>query len=220
MSNVDKFLESYSTFYRKLSESGQQRFAGRMMAFVEEKEWLGRQVELGLVEKSKIASAAVQLTFGLHEFLLPHFKTIVVYPKAFTPPEREGARHGEVHPGGAVVLSWQAFAFGMGVEDDGKNVALHEFAHALNLSDQMDKEVDRHFEGYWDTWLAAAKRQLKTDPQSMAWMIASRTVPNVEELFAVTVEHFFERPLEFAQQTPEYFSHTARLLNLDPVKPG
>lgn len=119
--------------------------------------------------------------------------------------------------GGAIVLSWKAFEEGISNQKDSYNVALHEMAHALNLTDLMGKDVDPLFSEYFDKWYVHARKLLKKLPEEDTFFrkYASK---NIQEFFAVGVEHFFEQPEEFKNTYPEFYRQFVYLLNQDPLQ--
>jgi Mlc titration factor MtfA (ptsG expression regulator) len=88
---------------------------------------------------------------------------------------------------------------------DGRNLGLHEMAHALRLENAIRNEEY----GFLDddilmTWTDLCYRKLKNEYGESDFFRAYATA-NSQEFFAVAVENFFERPTEFRDWHPNGF---------------
>jgi Mlc titration factor MtfA (ptsG expression regulator) len=96
---------------------------------------------------------------------------------------------------------------------------LHEFAHALWLEHKLvgheyvvlDEKWIKRFEDY----AAAEMKSLHSNEQHFFRRYAFESM---EEFFAVAVENFFERSLQFQQEQPELYVILANLFKQDPMK--
>ena len=93
-----------------------------------------------------ISAAAIMLSFGLNNYLLPHFKFIHIFPAEFigvNPFLRVLA--GNVS-GRSIRISWKHFLEGYQFPNDGENVGLHEMAHAYYFQNfETSKNPDENF---------------------------------------------------------------------------
>ena len=114
--------------------------------FVAEKHWEGCE-GLKVTEEMKvtIAGLACLMLLGVEDYYFDNVRTILVYPEIFSRKTSDGInsnqvqhRSGEAWQGGPIVLSWRDALHGGRNEDDGRNVVIHEFAHAL---DGLDGEM-------------------------------------------------------------------------------
>jgi Mlc titration factor MtfA (ptsG expression regulator) len=216
--SIPNILASRFPYYKNLSSPGKAKFILRVKEFIESKDIEGRNgLEITRTIEVLVAASAIQLTFGLNNYLLSHFKKIIIYPDKFYSQLSKSNNVGEVNMGGAIVLSWKAFEEGISNQNDSYNVALHEMAHALNLTGIMGKDVDPLFSAYFDKWYVHARKLLKKLPQENGFFrkYASK---NIQEFFAVGVEHFFEQPQEFQKTYPEFYRQFTFLLNQDPLQ--
>ncbi len=217
---MEPVLLKHIDFYRHLSPVAKVKFLYRCAAFMQRKRFIGKE-ELEITEEMKvlISAAAVQLTFGLREFQLQHFNTIIVYPGVYTSP-LTGANHlGETSIKGVIVLSWQHFLEGYQSNSDKINLGLHEMAHALDLS-RMVKASDPFFHAYFVKWHAVAGDTFNEVNQEEEHFLRKYSGTNDREFFAVSVEHFFEDPQEFKKNLPHLYRHLSILLRQDPVALG
>jgi Mlc titration factor MtfA (ptsG expression regulator) len=218
MYSIHNILASRYSYYKNLSNSGKEKFLLRVKEFIETKDIEGRNgLEVTQTMEVLIAASGIQLTFGLDNYLLQHFKKIIIYPDKFYSPYSKTHNVGEVNTGGVIVLSWKAFEEGIANQRDSYNVALHEMAHALNLTDFLGKDVDPLFSAYFDKWYVHARKLMRKLPGEDTFFrkYASK---NIQEFFAVGVEHFFEQPEEFQNAYPEFYKQFTYLLNQDPLQ--
>jgi Mlc titration factor MtfA (ptsG expression regulator) len=124
-----------------------------------------------------------------------------------------------VNPGlRIIVFSWRGIAEGMKILDDGINLLLHEFAHALWLEHKLvghqytvlDPQGIEQFEKYAEKEMANLNANEKHFFRKYAF-------ENIEEFFAVAVENFFERTQQFHQEQPELYRILANLFKQDPL---
>jgi MtfA peptidase len=215
---IDHILTENFSYYRNLSVMQKTKFRKRVEEFIKAKSFEGRQkLEVTWQMKVLISSAAIQLTFGLDEYILPYFSRIIIYPQKYLSPETGTFNRGEVHTKGILVLSWEDFSKGYGNEDDKLNVGIHEFAHALNLSDMMNEPTDGFFAAYFDKWYAYARIELDRIRKGESVFFRRSSIQSIPEFFAVSLEHYFEEPESFKEDRPELYYHTCRLLNQDPA---
>ena len=188
--------------------------------FIAEKFWEGCE-GLDVTDEMKvtIAAQASLLLLGVEGFYFDNVTTVLVYPTAFSRSSRDGSpasyRAGEAWQGGPIVLAWDSVLKGGRNEDDGHNVVVHEFAHALDgLDGEMGGSItfgDRETDAQWTQLVRTefeALRLAKT--QGRRTLIDHYGATNPAEFFAVSAETFFEQPHELRAEHPELF----RLLKL------
>ncbi|HSZ24572.1 MAG TPA: zinc-dependent peptidase [Cytophagaceae bacterium] len=216
-SSIKQTLGDEFPYYKKLSDNEKIRFENRVKAFIEEKTFEGRK-NLEITDKIKIlvSATAIQLTFGHDYFLFEHFKLIIIYPEKYHSQYDQTYHVGEANSRGVIVLSWKDFYAGIKVDFDGKNVGLHEFAHALLISEVTGKYVDDYFSDYLEKWLVAGEAYLRANKYTHKHFFRQYAVTNIHELFAVGVEYFFEKPNEFLLNEPDFYKIFSLTLRQDP----
>jgi Mlc titration factor MtfA (ptsG expression regulator) len=216
----DNILQQYFPYYKNLSTALRERFLKRTLTFMSVKEF--KFVELGEEEHMSllISASAVQLTFGIDQYLLDYFKTIYVMRSTYHYGLFNVPFEGHVN-GQGIYLSWNNFMKAYADYSDGDNVGLHEMAHALSyvnftVDDGADEEFKQRFRQFSKTGRPTFAR-VKDGEISFLGNYAGT---NYEEFWAVCVEHFFEQPAVFKEQLPELYNAMCRLLNQDLLTPG
>ncbi len=151
---VRAVLRQHFGYYQRLSPDQQQEFERRVIRFVRKKQFIGRGMEITFPIRVLVAAAAVQLTFGLPELVLQHFKRILIYPDNYYSTITQQYHKGEVNPAAqAIVLSWKNFTEGYAQSDDSLNLGLHEMAHALEIENLIyNDEYDFLSPAVWEQW--------------------------------------------------------------------
>jgi Mlc titration factor MtfA (ptsG expression regulator) len=210
-------LKQKNSYFRNLSSDGQQRFLTRVLDFMENKKFVGRE---GLVVTDEIrlliSASAVQLTFGFREYSIAHLHTINVFPRVFYSRLYETSFKGLTTTGGVISLSWDDFREGYADETDKMNLGLHELAHALNVDWDQANGYDSHLFTQYEKWKVVAKRELEELKAEGKGFLRKYASINLNEFFAVCIEHFFEAPADFRKQLPELYAQTVFMLNQDP----
>lgn len=215
---MPELLNRYSSYYRKLPLKYRPEFEKRVKQFIQLKKFEARNISITDEIKVTLAAYAVQLSFGYKELVsFEHFHTILVYPKPYLSTITKKEHKGEVNGRGYIVLSWRDVVRGGADETDGVNLALHEFAHALHLENDIQNE-SYNFLSEYDLnvlWSLAEfeKEDIKDNNNSFLRAYASS---NKNEFFAVCIENFFERPKELQQTHPTIYTKLVRLLKQDP----
>lgn len=168
--------------------------------------------------KVLISSSAVQLTFGFPKVNLSWFRYILIYPDTFFSNVNQQHHKGEVNPKAkTIVLSWKYFVEGY-LKPDGRNLGLHEMAHALRLENRiMNEEYNFLDHEVLEEWEARAKHTMREIKSGSEDFFRKYGSANNEEFFAVAVENFFERPVEFKEKHHKTYNTMCQLLRQDPV---
>ena len=213
------FLENHFTFYQKLPERSKKVFVNKVARFMSSKEFIARQMDEVTDEmKVLISASAAQLTFGFRGITFPYFYKIFVFPDTFYNHENKAYHRGEVNPKlKAIALSWKDFVQGY-MNKDGRNLGLHEMAHALRLENRIANNehnfLDDTLLKEWEEHASKTMREINNGSETF---FRSYGGANNEEFFAVAVENFFERPVEFKRMHPLTYETLSRLLRQDPV---
>lgn len=198
--------------YQLLSENEQARLRDDLRIFIDDKYWEGGGgLELNDEMKVTIAAQACLLTLNIDHDYYKRVRTILVYPNAFMVPERRQGRGGIISEGGInsgeawfrgpVILSWaDAHGGGRGATG-GRNLVLHEFAHALDMMDGLVNGTpplkDRQQYIQWHDVMTNEYQQLVQRAQrGEPTLLDQYGATNVGEFFAVATECFFQRPVE------------------------
>lgn len=216
-----QLLANSFPYYRQLSPENKLRFEQRVHQVMHKK-----HITVSLVDTSSwfvelvFASSLVQLTFGLPAFTLPHFKVIRILPDSFPlTPKGKATHQGLVSPTGVILLSWKHLKEGIKDPGDAFALGLHELAHALYIENFIPNSEDDFFsDRQLDRWKAVAEDTLEEVREGRQTLLRQYAGTNVDELFAVSVEYFFERPQALRQAHPDLFEALSSLLNQDPAR--
>jgi Mlc titration factor MtfA (ptsG expression regulator) len=215
---IHRLLTYLLPYYQNLSKDGKRRFISRVIHLLPQKKFIARDgAKVTLEKQIVILSALVQLTFGLKSFAVRRFSRIILYPKVFYSRLIERHVKGLTVGTGNVLLSWYDTFKGMHHPSDNYNLALHEWAHAFQLNHKMDDVGWVYFrlENHMQT-IDPFYRRIKKIKDEKHYLRAY-AFTNVEEFFAVCVEHFFETPQAFIKEEPELYNKLCKLLNQDPL---
>ena len=238
-------LERRVAFYRGLAQDDRARFEREVQLFLGEQRVYalgapggGPAVDLTREHTVLIAAGAATLLLGRPEWRLPTTRDIVVYPGSFDQGTYEVSpmAHtlGLVHAQGPILFSLPALlaAYPEQVEGapdadrPGHNVAVHEFAHVLDFLNNDGRAggvptmLSAPTQQRWHQQLSEERERLlmgasildpyglKTDPMGRG---------NDAELFAVSVEAFFQSPLRLRALHPRLYTLLAEFFNQDPA---
>lgn len=216
-----RFLNHKYSYYTNLPWPKKLKFLRLVRDHYEYFEFIPRNdVNLTRAMKAIICCGASQLVFGLPRESLTYFEKIIVYPDYYNSKYTHKRHKGEVNPGlRVIVFSWRGVMEGLDRPDDGLNLLLHEFAHALWLEHKLmhhqykvlNEDVIEEFEK-----LAAAEMtELHANEQHFFRRYAFKSI---EEFFAVAVENFFERPETFSKELPHLYTVITKILKQDSLQ--
>jgi len=172
--------------------------------------------------KAIISAAASQLAMNLPPECFTFYKSIVVYPDYYTSFYTQRVHKGEVNPGfRLIVFSWRGIEESLEPVNDGLNLLLHEFGHALWLENKLMHQEYKVFDpGLIERFEQQAEREMASMQANEAHFFRRYAFNNIEEFFAVAVENFFERPARFKQEVPGIFDTMSRLFGQLPPQPA
>lgn len=216
---VRNVLSRYSYYYRKLNADNRQRFESRLAELLLHLQFSanGSDEDIPLEMKIVIASAQIQLTLGLEQFLPVNYDQVIAMRSAYRVPEFENRLAGHVDPNHSTIyLSWQHVRYGFLVPDDAINVALHEFAHWLDLENKIQPH-EYLCQIEYSQWREHAHKKMLEVRDRKNNFLKDYSGRNMLEMFAVSVEAFFEQSQLFREKLPELYQSLAELLNQDPT---
>ena len=217
-SKVRGYLEKYFSFYKSLPPKSKKTFEKRVAYFISCKDFVPREMsEVSWEMKALISASAIQLTFGFPRVHLSYFRYILVYPEQFFSEANQQFHQGEVNPQAkTIVLGWKHFVEGY-LENDGRNLGLHEMAHALRLENRvMNHEYIFLNENVLNSWEEQATKAMQEIKNGTEDFFRDYGAADREEFFAVAVENFFERPVAFSEKHPNLYATLSDLLRQDP----
>jgi Mlc titration factor MtfA (ptsG expression regulator) len=227
----------YFPHYRYLNDGEKRRLERMVQVFIEEKrfEGLGGQV-LDDEVRVLVAAQACLLILELSHDFYRKVESILVYPSTVLRPEPLfGDRHthgelapeeypllGEAHPGGPVILAWDAVKHGAVHPDDGLNVVFHEFAHKLDMLDgEADGVPPLKSKAEYKIWHEVCEREYnhlaRRTNRGLESFLDDYGATHPAEFFAVATEYFFEKSGEMKRRRPKLYGVLSGFFRQDPA---
>jgi Mlc titration factor MtfA (ptsG expression regulator) len=207
----------------------------QITVFVAEKDFVGCG-GFAIDDEVRVTIAAQACLLTLNRRLsqcYPALRRILVYPGPFfvnrsvpdaygIVAEQRAVMIGESWSQGRVVLSWPDVVAGAAIDDDGRNVVIHEFAH------QLDQETgpangapllpSRQRYDIWSNVLGNAYDRLREDlAAGRPTLLDAYAATSPAEFFAVASEVFFEQPDRLAGAEPALYAELRDFYKLDPA---
>ncbi|HUR65745.1 MAG TPA: zinc-dependent peptidase [Chitinophagaceae bacterium] len=217
----DHWLSKYNPYYNSLPAELKKRFIYRVRQFMGSKQFYFHAMVEEEYMPVLISAAAVQLTFGLRNYLMDYFDVIHVMRKEYVLNIDKETYYGHVSKNG-IHISWNHFLGGYSDYGDSVNLGLHEMAHALQFDVVLGDEDlhDRSFYERLNEFSEEGRPVFRAMRQGTSHLLSDYACTNFDEFWAVSVETFFENPKEFKEKLPNLYREMTELLNQDPLLPG
>jgi Mlc titration factor MtfA (ptsG expression regulator) len=220
----DSQFESYSriigslmSYFNDLPVEGKRHFVQRVHHFKSSKKFHFIGMERSEDSSTLVSASAVQVTYGLKNYLLSHFENIHVLADAYQMENDDELYVGHVAPEG-IYLSWKHFLFGYMKQSDNVNVAVHEMAHALLYNNFFAPYgIDTHFRMNYEHFSTTTGPILAKVITNRHSYLRSYAFSNLHEFWAVSVEAFFDNPQGLKENMPDLYMSLCRVLNQDPL---
>jgi MtfA peptidase len=229
-------LEANVAAYALLDDDERARLRQLAQVFLAEKNFEGcGGLELTDEIRVTIAGQGCLLILGRDHDLFARLVSILVYPSTVVTPEARlpvmAYTHqplagsvpiaGQAVRGDTVILAWDDVVRGARDPHDGKNVVLHELAHAIDFLDgAADGTPPFAARADFRTWAEVASVAFHALGDAVAHgqptgALRAYGATNEAEFFAVATEAFFERPRDLAREQRGVYDVLARFYNLD-----
>jgi MtfA peptidase len=210
-------LQKRFVYFNALGMAEQRRFLARHKKFMRSKIFKIHTYN-GFKEMPILISAtAIQLSFGLDEFMLPFYQYIHIFPQEFLgmhPTMR--FLEGNVS-GNSINISWKHYLEGNEKKNDGQNLGLHEMAHAYYSQNfTFDGEKDKCFINGFSSYNSCGNKIFEAEKIQSGNLFSDYALKNFQEFWAESVEIFFERPSDMKMQYEELYESMSLLLNQTP----
>jgi len=212
-------LKDKFSFYTKLSSKEQRFFEHRIVCFIKDKNFIGRD-GLVVTEEMKIliAATAVMLTFGFRDYYIGLIERIFIYPTEFYSNFNKKYHQGELNPKlKALVFSWKHFEEGFDIANDNLNLGIHEFTHAIHLNSIRERDVSSTI--FQDSFkelieMLSNNENLRQELTTTRYF-RDYAYSNHYEFVAVIIESFIESPKELLSKFPEVYHKVKQMLNFN-----
>lgn len=207
-------------FYRNLPQQKRLNFDHRVCKFLKKYTIVGNEVEIDREKQLLIAAIYIKLTFGMRSYLIPNFKTIIVYPEAYYNSLTQNYHKGEYNPFAKLIaLSWKDFLHGIQDPNDNYNLGIHEFAHALHNNSTKSKSFDAlNFRNYFSEIEGYYKSPSQLENIQKEQFFRDYAFTNKFEFLAVLIEYYFESPNELKKIFPNLYKNISGMLGMDVLK--
>jgi MtfA peptidase len=211
-----RICSKYNPYFQKLPFDKKIQFIRRLKGFMHSKHFYIHSSKGYKEMPVLISAAAIQITFGLNEYMLPYFSNIIIHPDAYLAENPLRVLMGNVH-GNSISLSWKHFLEDYQNPTDGKNVGLHEMAHALQVQYLFTKrnKSNEFKEGF--AHYDRADDQVLQNKEAQKGLFDAHALKDKNELWATSIELFFERPVDLKLDYPELYDSIKKVLNQDPI---
>lgn len=214
-----ELLAKYNPYYVSLSKEMKNRFLFRMAEFMQSKKFNYHSISYEEYIPVLISGAAVQITFGLKNFLMDYFSVVHVIGEEYV-LENDNANvyFGHVSKTG-IHVAWNHFLDGYKDYSDSVNVGLHEMAHAVSYDVFLGEENrhDRKFKRRLESFSEKGKPVFRALRKDASHILSDYGATNFDEFWAVCIEAFFENPVEFKRKESDLYISICGLLNQDPL---
>jgi len=214
--NYSFVIGSLFSYFNELPEESKHRFVKRVYEFKQSKKFHFIGLENNDDTAILVSASAIQVTFGLKNYMMSYFKDIYILADAYHMEKEDELYIGHVAPDG-IYLSLKHFLYGYSNKSDNINVAVHEMAHALLYNNFFAQYgIDSHFRLNYEKFSNSTGPILADVIANRRSYLRSYAFSNLHEFWAVSVEAFFENPQGLKLNMPELFEALCRVLNQDP----
>lgn len=227
-------VAAHAPVVARLPSDLRRRVLELAQVFIAERAFIGcNGLEVTEAMKVVIAAQASLLVVNRPDVPLRNFydglRAVLVYPTPFIVDERrhhdglvsEGRSvlSGQAWDAHRIILSWEDIEHR---EQAGYNVVLHEFAHHLDMGDEvMDGAPALGSRREYQRWAETFRREYEALQADIAARRATLLDPYAAsepaEFFAVATEVFFEQPRELAERHADLYEQLKRYYRLDPA---
>jgi Mlc titration factor MtfA (ptsG expression regulator) len=215
---IRRVLIRHFPFFTKLVAPDQDKFIVRVKKFMKTKIFVVHDIKAYREMPILLSASAVQITFGLEKFLLPHYAIIRIYPQEFVAMEPMRVLIGNVS-GNTINIAWKQFLEGYRNRVDNNNVGLHEMAHALYFQNcETDEYIDHNFKVSFHLFTGFGDKIFEREKHTTMGLYSDYAMRNFQEFWAESMEIFFETPDRLHTQYPELYTILCDLLCQDPLR--
>lgn len=207
------FLNKKVSFFNSLNATEKASFEKRILLFLDSTEIIGHDVDVDDEDCLLIAAAAIILVWKIPEWHYINLHTVYLVSSSFNDQAKLGQAdstsiglvgNGDLY--GKMILSKPALHHGFNIENDKHNVALHEFAHLIDMQDGTADGFPERLKQYAFAapWLELIRQETIKIHQGTS-KINDYAATNSVEFFAVATEYFFENPKLLLNKHPEIY---------------
>lgn len=192
-------------------------FSKRILNFLKQYEFIEKNnVQLQNAHKVSIAASYVKLTLGYSNYLMNTFNKIIIYPTAQYFPHLDETHTGHFNPRlKAIMIALDEYEHDIYFNADGKDIALHEFTHALAF-EMLQTNAKHPDAGNFrqsfhriQQWFDLPQNKSLIDDSNF---LRPYAYSNNLELVSVLIELFFEKEDEFKRFFNDLYFLTGNMI--------
>ncbi len=212
-----KVLIKHFPYFSRLVHPDQDKFISRLRKFIRAKIFVIHDVKGYREMPILLSAAAIQLTFGLSKYMMPHFTIIQIYPQEFIGMEPMRILIGNVS-GNTINIAWKQFLEGYKNKYDRNNLGLHEMAHALYYQNfEAEENRDSVFQDSFHHFTSLGDKVFEREKLLLVGLYSNYAMKNFQEFWAESIEIFFQSPDKLNEQYPDLYKLLCDLLSQDPL---
>lgn len=224
-----KFLDNNIPLYKKMPVDLQAEFQLKTLRFLEHKSFVPCGGLDEVTDEMKVTIAANACLLVLNRKLRYPFHnvySILVYPSSFFNNKEDEASltSGEAWPQGSVIVAWDVARKNSRDLRGGKNLVVHEFAHALDMENGVADGLpilDSHQHRTWAKVLTEEFARLQDSARRGKRSVLDQYgADDPSEFFAVATEAFFEKSSRLLRDHGELYEQLRLFYRIDPVRWG
>lgn len=216
-------IRKFFPIFNQLPHKFKLNFSKRILNFLNQYEFVVKEnAPLTNAQKVAVAANYIKITLGYKNYLINTFDKIVVYPTAQYFPHLDQTHTGHFNPKlNAIMLALDEFEHDIHFNNDGKDVALHEFTHALCFemlqTYAKHPDADRFKKGFRliQEWMEVPQNKNRTVQMGF---IRDYAFTDRLELVSVLIELFFEKEAVFKQHFPDLFVYVGGMIKHPKIK--
>lgn len=212
------FLAQTVAFYAVLDKADKAQFEYRCLSFIDATEVIGHDVVISDEDKLLVAAGSVILAWGFSQWHYVNVDQVFLVSGAFNEHSKFGEADSNItglvgthQLRGKMILSQAALHKGFKNSKDKRNVAIHEFAHLVDMADGnvdgLPSQIVQH--EFALPWLDLIDKKIDAIEHDRS-DIRDYAATNRAEFFAVATEYFFERPKLLKRKHPKVYQSLER----------
>ncbi len=220
-----EWLSEDFPLFNKLTRAEQHKLVAIARIIILEKHWYGTEgpPPIPRVQLCIAAQAALLLLHIDHNYY-QRTRTIIVSDELHgSGLDNTQHVHGYTSHYGPVVVRWNSAIGGAMYPNDGFNVVLHEFAHQLDMLDNVTDGTppieDNIQRANWIHVMTRRYEQLvELTGAGRKYLLNDYAATAPTEFFAVATEVFFEKPRQMKKKTPDLYDILRDYFQQDPAE--
>lgn len=212
---IQEVLLNRFQFYKNFPEEVRHFYNYRLRRLIDSFEFVSSNPDLIIsdTDKAVVLANANRMVLGFREYLYRSCRIIELHPDEYFSEQLKQWHKGETALNGVIKLSLKHLNEGDINNNDGINLAIHEYAHAIMI--ELFTGDERL--GFYDRFMDYKYQAIEdVDKIREKGLLRNYAYVNDHEFFAVSTEVFFETPETLKNNVPNFYNVMCRLYNQQP----